>query len=225
MRGWSSLSYMRSFLRPSTLIGTRFAKALGAEGADGNHQLPSGKTVGQQIANTLGWLNHEGYTFAAGGHPSEQVILTEKGLAALNAVPKGLSVTVGILACECNDSCAKLVERGRSRWRRDRRLHKEYVGLMRQSAGPKPRAPVLSPPSAFWRLLCHGCNSQKVSLRRTAILTPQQPEYASRSGAVCGRPYASCEARSPRHTGPLFADADQNTARIMLACGSHSSGA
>jgi hypothetical protein len=182
---------MRSFLRPSTLIGTRFAKALGAEGADGNHQLPSGKTVGQQIANTLGWLNHEGYTFAAGGHPSEQVILTEKGLAALNAVPKGLSVTVGILACECNDSCAKLVERGRSRWRRDRRLHKEYVGLMRQSAGPKPRAPVLSPPSAFWRLLCHGCNSQKVSLRRTAILTPQQPEYASRSGAVCGRPYAS----------------------------------
>jgi hypothetical protein len=32
------------------------AKALGAEGADWNHQLPSGKTVGQQISNTLGWL-------------------------------------------------------------------------------------------------------------------------------------------------------------------------
>ena len=71
------------------------AKALGAEGADWNHQLPSGKTVGEQIANTLGWLNHQGYTFAAGGHPAEHVILTEKGLVALNAVPQGLSVTVG----------------------------------------------------------------------------------------------------------------------------------
>ena len=59
------------------------AKALGAEGADWNHQLPSGKTVGEQIANTLGWLNHQGYTFAAGGHPAEHVILTEKGLVAL----------------------------------------------------------------------------------------------------------------------------------------------
>jgi hypothetical protein len=64
------------------------AKALGAEGSDWNHQLPSGATVGEQIANTIGWLNHQGYTFADGGHPAEHVILSEKGLAALNAVPR-----------------------------------------------------------------------------------------------------------------------------------------
>ena len=51
--------------------------------------------MAEQIANTLGWLNHQGYTFASGGHPAERVTLTEKGLAALNAVPQGLSVTVG----------------------------------------------------------------------------------------------------------------------------------
>ena len=65
---------------------------------------------------------------------ADQHILTEKGLAALNAVPKGTVGDSRILACECNDSCAKLVERGRSRWWRDRRLHKEYVGLMRRKA-------------------------------------------------------------------------------------------
>ena len=51
--------------------------------------------MAEQIANTLGWLNHQGYTFASGGHPAERVTLTENGLAALNAVPQGLSVTVG----------------------------------------------------------------------------------------------------------------------------------
>src|SRR6516162_11064361 len=47
-------------------------------------------------------------------------------------------------------------------------------------------APRVFTTSAVWRLLCHGYNSQKIPLRRTAILTPQQPECASRSGAVCG---------------------------------------
>jgi hypothetical protein len=35
--------------------------------------------------------------------------------------------------------------------------------------------------SAVWRLLCHGSNSEKVPLCRTAILTPQRLECASRS--------------------------------------------
>jgi hypothetical protein len=82
---------------PATIDIDRIAiaKALGAEGANWSDQLASRETVGEQIANTIGWLNHQGYTFADGGHPAEHVILTEKGLAALNAVPQGLSVTVG----------------------------------------------------------------------------------------------------------------------------------
>jgi hypothetical protein len=71
------------------------ANALGAQSSDWNHRLPSGKTVGEQIADTIGWLNHQNYTHAMGAHPAERVTLSDKGLAALNAVPQGLSATVG----------------------------------------------------------------------------------------------------------------------------------
>jgi hypothetical protein len=72
------------------------AEALGAKRDDWDHRLPSGKIVGDQITSTIGWLNHQGYTFSfGGGHPAEHVVLAQKGLAALNAVPEGLSVTVG----------------------------------------------------------------------------------------------------------------------------------
>lgn len=70
------------------------ANAIGVEG-DLNRTLPSGRTAAQQIANTVVWLNDSGYTYARGGSPSQRVTLAEKGLAALNAVPAGLSATIG----------------------------------------------------------------------------------------------------------------------------------
>jgi hypothetical protein len=51
------------------------------------------------LAHTIGWLNHQGYIASFGSsfglHPAASVMLTDKGLAALNAIPQGLSATVG----------------------------------------------------------------------------------------------------------------------------------
>jgi hypothetical protein len=85
----------KQFPSPVDIDRLAIANAFGVTSSDWSHQLPSGKTVGQQIANTVGWLNHQGYTFASGAHPAENVTLSEKGLAALNAVPQGLTVTLG----------------------------------------------------------------------------------------------------------------------------------
>src|SRR5262245_57683524 len=72
------------------------ANAFGVEGSDwGGHQLPSGKSFDEVLSGTIGWLKHQGYTASFGDHPSQRVMLTEKGSAALNAVPQGLSATVG----------------------------------------------------------------------------------------------------------------------------------
>lgn len=59
------------------------------------HKLPSGKPFSDVFAGTIGWLKHENYIVSFGSLPTEGVLLTEKGLAALNAVPKGLSATLG----------------------------------------------------------------------------------------------------------------------------------
>src|SRR5215831_1631056 len=62
---------------------------------------------------------------------------------------------------------------------------------------PKPRAPFD---------LCHGSNSEKVPLCRSAILTPQRLDYASRSKAQSadGRARGG-EARSPKaHRASFF---------------------
>ena len=74
----------------------RLAKATGADAMDWPaHVLPSGRTLNEMVAHTIGWLNRERYISAYGGHPAERVVLTTKGLAAMNATPIELNRSVG----------------------------------------------------------------------------------------------------------------------------------
>ncbi len=66
-----------------------------SEGNWANHKLPSGRSFNDLLAHTIGWLRAEEYTKAFGSHPAERVVLTTKGLMAMNAVPAGLKETVG----------------------------------------------------------------------------------------------------------------------------------
>ncbi|HML07945.1 MAG TPA: hypothetical protein VK430_07445 [Xanthobacteraceae bacterium] len=60
------------------------------------HVLPSGQTFGTVLAYTQSWLVDQGYVSATGAHPAERVTLSEKGLAAMNAVPSGLKQSIGM---------------------------------------------------------------------------------------------------------------------------------
>jgi hypothetical protein len=77
------------------------AAAMGvAPGAWSTHKLPSGRTFNEVLSYTIGWLGLQKYILASGSHPAERVVLTDKGLAALNAVPQGLAATVGTALIE-----------------------------------------------------------------------------------------------------------------------------
>jgi hypothetical protein len=72
------------------------AKSMGVDAADWpNHTLPSGRSLNDVMANTIGWLSAEGYTSHYGAHPASRVVLTTRGLAALNAKPSELGGPVG----------------------------------------------------------------------------------------------------------------------------------
>jgi hypothetical protein len=72
------------------------AEAMGVAGDDrSKHMLPSGRSFDKALGYTIGWLNAEEYIRAYGAHPSENVMLTTKGLAATNAVPSGLKDSLG----------------------------------------------------------------------------------------------------------------------------------
>jgi hypothetical protein len=71
------------------------AKAMGITGEWSTHRLPSGRTFNEILAYTIGWLSSQRYTMSHGAHPAERVTLTDKGLAALNRMPEGLTGTVG----------------------------------------------------------------------------------------------------------------------------------
>ena len=73
------------------------ATAIGVSSSNwGNHVMPSGKNFSDLLGSTIGWLKSQNYIQSYGGTPIENVILTDKGLAALNAVPEGLGgITVG----------------------------------------------------------------------------------------------------------------------------------
>jgi hypothetical protein len=71
------------------------AKAMGVGEANwSQHQLPSGHTLGQMVTCTIGWLNMEQY-IQSFGYPAARVLLTTKGLAAMQAVPSGLKESLG----------------------------------------------------------------------------------------------------------------------------------
>jgi hypothetical protein len=71
------------------------AAVASAMGASSTHVLQSGRPFTEVFAHSLNWLTNEGYVRSRGSLPYEQVTLTTKGLAALNAVPEGLSATIG----------------------------------------------------------------------------------------------------------------------------------
>jgi hypothetical protein len=72
------------------------ATAMGVPGTNwGAHILPSGQSFSTMLAYTLSWLVDQGYVSAPGAHPAERITLSEKGLAALNAIPSGLKQTIG----------------------------------------------------------------------------------------------------------------------------------
>jgi len=60
-----------------------------------NHVLPSGRALGDVLHHTLKWLSEEGYIRSPKFQPDAEVRLTQKGLTVLNAIPEGLSATVG----------------------------------------------------------------------------------------------------------------------------------
>ena len=72
------------------------AKAMGVAGDDwSKHKLPSGRSFDEVLAYTIGWLKDEQYIRGYDARPSQNVVLTTKGLAATNAVPSGLKESLG----------------------------------------------------------------------------------------------------------------------------------
>jgi hypothetical protein len=61
-------------------------------------------TLWLHMAHTCAWLANQRYTISAGSHPFERLPLTDKGLAALNAVPSNLQVTRGTSLVVARDS-------------------------------------------------------------------------------------------------------------------------
>ena len=64
-------------------------------GVEKSQFLPSGRTFNDVFAHTMAWLLTEGYTDSRGASPRQRVVLATKGLQAMNAVPSGLTNTVG----------------------------------------------------------------------------------------------------------------------------------
>jgi hypothetical protein len=68
--------------------------AMGTASSSSN-VLQSGRPFTEVFVHSLNWLSNEGYVRSAGLLPYEKVTLTTKGLATLNAIPQGLSTTIG----------------------------------------------------------------------------------------------------------------------------------
>jgi hypothetical protein len=82
------------------------AAAMGVTSSNwGDHVMPSGKSFSDLLGSTIGWLDNQNYMKSVGGTPIENVILTDKGLAALNAIPQGLSgTTIGSSLVTANET-------------------------------------------------------------------------------------------------------------------------
>jgi hypothetical protein len=59
------------------------------------HVLPSGSPLGTVLLYSVNWLSGEGYVRSGGLTPYDQLTLTEKGLAALNA--RGICLQSAVL--------------------------------------------------------------------------------------------------------------------------------
>jgi hypothetical protein len=86
----------REFPVPVDINRAVIARTLGAPEKDwGSFMLPSGRSLDVMLSPTIGWLRADEYTMAPGADPSKSVILTTKGLRALNSVPSPLRETIG----------------------------------------------------------------------------------------------------------------------------------
>jgi hypothetical protein len=81
-------------VRVSVIDRSAIAKAMGIETESwADHVLPSGRSFPDMVASTTNWLINERYIRASLG--AEGATLTERGLAAMNAIPSGLQQSVG----------------------------------------------------------------------------------------------------------------------------------
>jgi hypothetical protein len=86
----------KAFPIPEDIDRDGIAKTFGVVGTDwGTHILPSGRSFNVVLSNTVGWLNVEEYTKAFGAQAAQRVLLTTKGLAAMNAVRSELKQPLG----------------------------------------------------------------------------------------------------------------------------------
>jgi hypothetical protein len=89
----------KAFPRIEDVDRNGIAEAMSVPALDGasweNHKLASGHSFNEMLAYTIGWLNDQDYIKAFGSHPSQRVILTDRGFRAMNAVPSALAQSIG----------------------------------------------------------------------------------------------------------------------------------
>lgn len=72
------------------------AEAMGVKGKDWfAHKLASGRSFGEVFGCTIAWLASEDYIRSGGSHPAAHVILTTRGLQAMNAIGTALVQAAG----------------------------------------------------------------------------------------------------------------------------------
>jgi hypothetical protein len=78
------------FPKPVDIDKLQIFRAMGT-----GDKLASGQSLSEMLMHTINWLIREGYITSLGLIPTERVVLTQKGLTAMNAVPSGLNQSVG----------------------------------------------------------------------------------------------------------------------------------
>jgi hypothetical protein len=89
----------KAFPRAEDIDRNGIAEAMSIPALDGDnwaqHKLASGNNFNDTLAFTIGWLNSQDYIKAFGSHPSQRVVLADRGLRAMNAVPSTLNQSIG----------------------------------------------------------------------------------------------------------------------------------
>jgi hypothetical protein len=100
-----------AFPIPSNIPPDKVADELGL--ADRQQEMPSGWTFNKVFVSTLDWLIAEGFVRPSGPLNIDGVVLTTKGMAAMNAVPPSLSRPLGSELAEATKEAS--TEEGKTR--------------------------------------------------------------------------------------------------------------
>jgi hypothetical protein len=73
---------------------------------DGRHEMPSGRAFEKLFAQTLQWLIDEGFIRSDDNPVLDGVVLTTKGLAAINVVPPSLGRPLGSELADATDQAS-----------------------------------------------------------------------------------------------------------------------